>query len=144
MNRKPDRQASIASALRTVATEQAGLVMLSQALADGLAEPFADAVEAIAGIRGRVIVTGVGKSGHIGSKIRPFRFHRHAGLLRPPGRGEPRRSRHDYARRRHPGHVMVGRKRRTARHRRLFAPLRHSADRADLGRAFVADRKSVV
>ena len=69
MNRKPDRQAAIASALRTVATEQAGLAMLSQALADGLAEPFADAVAAIAGIRGRVIVTGVGKSGHIGSKI---------------------------------------------------------------------------
>ncbi len=69
MNRKPNRQASIASALRTVSTEQAGMALLSEALGDGLAEPFADAVALIAGIRGRVIVSGVGKSGHIGSKI---------------------------------------------------------------------------
>ncbi len=34
-----------------------------------LAEAFADAVDILAGIRGRVIITGVGKSGHIGSKI---------------------------------------------------------------------------
>ncbi|TIR74529.1 MAG: SIS domain-containing protein, partial [Mesorhizobium sp.] len=36
---------------------------------NGLSEPFAAAVDAIAQIEGRVIVTGVGKSGHIGSKI---------------------------------------------------------------------------
>ena len=34
-----------------------------------LAEPFAVAVELMSGHQGRVIVTGVGKSGHIGSKI---------------------------------------------------------------------------
>jgi arabinose-5-phosphate isomerase len=38
-------------------------------LQNGLAEPFAQAVERIAFRTGRVIVTGVGKSGHIGSKI---------------------------------------------------------------------------
>ena len=64
-----DRNAAIASALRTVATERTGLAALSDALGDGLAERFADAVETLAGIGGRVIVTGVGKSGHIGSKI---------------------------------------------------------------------------
>lgn len=64
-----DRQASLASALRTVATEQAGVAALAKALENGLAEPFARAVDLVSGIEGRVIVTGVGKSGHIGSKI---------------------------------------------------------------------------
>lgn len=65
----PDRNESIASALRTIATEQAGIEALADALNDGLADSFADAVELISAIRGRVIVTGVGKSGHIGAKI---------------------------------------------------------------------------
>ena len=70
LKKKPaDRQAAIASALRTVATEQAGLAALSTALENGLAEPFARAVDILSRITGRVIVTGVGKSGHIGSKI---------------------------------------------------------------------------
>lgn len=55
--------------MRTVTTEAAGLAALQQALQNGMAESFADAVELIAGIGGRVIVTGIGKSGHIGSKI---------------------------------------------------------------------------
>lgn len=67
--KQPDPQASIASALRTVATERAGVEALAAALDDGLAEPFAQAVETLSKIEGRVIVTGVGKSGHIGSKL---------------------------------------------------------------------------
>jgi arabinose-5-phosphate isomerase len=67
--KQADRQAAIESALRTVATEQAGVDALAAALDDGLAEPFAQAVGVLSGIRGRTIVTGVGKSGHIGSKI---------------------------------------------------------------------------
>ena len=66
---QPDPQAAIGSALRTVATEQAGIEALAAALQDGLAAPFARAVETLSAITGRVIVTGVGKSGHIGSKI---------------------------------------------------------------------------
>ena len=70
LNRKPvDRREAIQSALRTLNTEKAGLDALVAALENGLAEPFAAAVDAIAGISGRVIVTGVGKSGHIGAKI---------------------------------------------------------------------------
>ena len=70
LNRKPvDRREAIQSALRTLTTEKAGLDALVAALGNGLAEPFAAAVDAIAGISGRVIVTGVGKSGHIGAKI---------------------------------------------------------------------------
>jgi arabinose-5-phosphate isomerase len=55
--------------MRTIATDQAGIAALGAALDNGLARPFAAAVDLIAGIGGRVIVTGVGKSGHIGSKI---------------------------------------------------------------------------
>jgi arabinose-5-phosphate isomerase len=69
MKKLPDRSAAIASALRTVATEQAGMAALAEALQNGLSEDFARAVELVSAIRGRVIVTGVGKSGHIGAKI---------------------------------------------------------------------------
>lgn len=64
-----DRRAATASALRTIATEAGGLAALADALENGLTEPFADAVDIIGRIAGRLIVTGVGKSGHIGSKI---------------------------------------------------------------------------
>jgi len=57
------------SALRTIDTGVAGLRSLRDALANGLSEPFARAVETIAAASGRVIVTGVGKSGHVGAKI---------------------------------------------------------------------------
>lgn len=63
------RQPTVESALRTVATGQAGLLALTDALQNGLAGPFRQAVDTISAIKGRVIVTGVGKSGHIGSKI---------------------------------------------------------------------------
>lgn len=46
-----------------------GLEALVAALENGLSAPFARAVETLSGISGRVIVTGVGKSGHIGAKI---------------------------------------------------------------------------
>ena len=58
------------SALRTLAVERQGLAALEQALAAGpLAACFADAVALIAKATGRVIVTGMGKSGHVGRKI---------------------------------------------------------------------------
>jgi arabinose-5-phosphate isomerase len=69
MKKVPDRNAAIASALRTVTTEQAGVAALAEALNDGLSEAFGRAIELVSAIRGRVIVTGVGKSGHIGAKI---------------------------------------------------------------------------
>jgi len=60
---------AIASALRTVETETSGLSALGEALRGGLGEPFARAVRAIGAASGRVIVTGMGKSGHVGRKI---------------------------------------------------------------------------
>src|SRR6478609_6067355 len=58
-----------ASALRTVEVERAGLNALSAALSNGLARPFAAAVELIHAATGKVVVSGVGKSGHIARKI---------------------------------------------------------------------------
>ncbi|UJW74637.1 KpsF/GutQ family sugar-phosphate isomerase [Rhizobium sp. SL42] len=60
---------AIESAIRVVSTERAGLLALEEALAGPLAQPFCNAVKVIGDIAGRVIVTGVGKSGHIGTKI---------------------------------------------------------------------------
>lgn len=59
----------IVSAERALETEMAGLSALRVALKDGLAAPFQKACGLIQGISGRVIVSGIGKSGHIGTKI---------------------------------------------------------------------------
>ena len=57
------------SARRTIETERRGLDALSAALDNGLAAPFAEAVKVIRAATGRVVVSGVGKSGHVGRKI---------------------------------------------------------------------------
>jgi arabinose-5-phosphate isomerase len=62
-------RAAIASARRTLDLEINGLSTLRAAIEDGLGAVFASAVERIRASRGRVIVTGMGKSGHIGQKI---------------------------------------------------------------------------
>lgn len=66
---KPVSDAYLASAFRTLDTESEGLAALTAAMGGGLAAPFAAAVETIRAARGRVIVTGMGKSGHIARKI---------------------------------------------------------------------------
>jgi arabinose-5-phosphate isomerase len=66
---KPALSGHVAAALRTLETESDGLTALAEAMADGLGAPFTDAVETIRAARGRVIVTGIGKSGHIARKI---------------------------------------------------------------------------
>ena len=60
---------SIQSAIRTLNTEQAGLSALATAFTNGLGAEFVKAIEIIRDIKGRVIVTGVGKSGHVAAKI---------------------------------------------------------------------------
>ena len=66
---KPAAKPAIASALRTLDTEAEGIAALVAAMSDGLGGPFVAAVEAIRTARGRVIVTGMGKSGHVARKI---------------------------------------------------------------------------
>ena len=60
---------AVASALRTIETERAGLATLARAFEGELRAPFEAAVERISALQGRVIVTGVGKSGHVAHKI---------------------------------------------------------------------------
>ena len=55
----------IASAKRVLTIEAKAL----GGLADSLGEPFCRALDIMAGVTGRVVVTGMGKSGHIGHKI---------------------------------------------------------------------------
>jgi arabinose-5-phosphate isomerase len=61
----PDREALLAEARRVLRAE-AGAV---EALADRIGPPFEEAVELLHGTRGRIIVTGVGKSGIVARKV---------------------------------------------------------------------------
>ena len=60
-----DDHRDIEAARRVLATEIAGLT----ALAKSLDRAFIEAIDALAAVEGRVIVTGMGKSGHIARKI---------------------------------------------------------------------------
>jgi arabinose-5-phosphate isomerase len=57
------------SALRTLDAEAGGITSLAAALHDGLGQALVQAVELISVAKGRVIVTGMGKSGHVGRKV---------------------------------------------------------------------------
>jgi arabinose-5-phosphate isomerase len=59
----------IASALRTLEAESGGIAALCAAIRDRLGSDLVDAVDLIAAARGRLIVTGMGKSGHVARKI---------------------------------------------------------------------------
>ena len=64
------------TARRVIRTEAEGLTQLS----DGLGKEFAQAVELMLGARGRIIVSGMGKSGHIARKILLGRFRYESGF----------------------------------------------------------------
>lgn len=65
MTKKPE----IISALRTLEILKNGLEAMPKEFEGPLADAFSEAVNRIGAITGRVIITGVGKSGHIASKI---------------------------------------------------------------------------
>jgi len=60
-----DKQSMIDSAQRTFDTEVKGLMALRQRID----HQFARAIDLLLNIEGRVVVTGMGKSGHVGNKI---------------------------------------------------------------------------
>jgi arabinose-5-phosphate isomerase len=64
-----DRSEAVASATRTLQLETEGLRALQAALTADLARSFAEALETLRACRGRIIVTGIGKSGHVGLKV---------------------------------------------------------------------------
>jgi arabinose-5-phosphate isomerase len=60
---------AIECALRTLEAERGGVDALIAALRNGLSASFVAAIDLIRSVEGRVIVTGMGKSGHVGAKI---------------------------------------------------------------------------
>lgn len=66
---KKSLPAAVTSAVRTLLLESDGLAQLATEMRGSMALPFADAVKRLHGVSGRVIVTGIGKSGHVGQKI---------------------------------------------------------------------------
>ncbi len=64
-----EKPSAIVSALRTLDLEIKGLGALRAAISNGLGAAFGEAVELVRNAQGRVIVTGMGKSGHVGQKL---------------------------------------------------------------------------
>jgi arabinose-5-phosphate isomerase len=60
---------AVQSALRTLEVGSQGIAAIASALQGALGVSFAAAVELIRQARGRVIVTGLGKSGHVARKV---------------------------------------------------------------------------
>ncbi|NEW95080.1 KpsF/GutQ family sugar-phosphate isomerase [Rhodopseudomonas sp. BR0M22] len=61
--------AAIPSALRTLEAEASGVTALAAALQSDLGGAFGATIDLIQNGKGRLIITGLGKSGHIGRKI---------------------------------------------------------------------------
>ena len=66
---RPDKSPASESAVRTLTLEADGLAALRASLETNLEQPFAEAVRVLKEARGRVIISGIGKSGHVGQKI---------------------------------------------------------------------------
>jgi arabinose-5-phosphate isomerase len=64
-----DPKAAVAAGQETIRVEAKALEQLADALAGALNEPFVHAARLLAETKGRVIVSGMGKSGHIARKI---------------------------------------------------------------------------
>ncbi len=60
---------AVQSALRTLEVGTQGIAAIVTALQGALGAAFGDAVQLIRNAKGRVIVTGLGKSGHVARKI---------------------------------------------------------------------------
>src|SRR5690349_23637014 len=69
MAKSSGTDAAVQSALRTLDAEGSGIAAITAALQSDLHAPFTAAADLIRNAKGRVIVTGLGKSGHIGRKV---------------------------------------------------------------------------
>src|SRR4030095_8285572 len=65
---RDDRGQAVASATRTLQLETEGLSALKAALAGELIDNFAAALQILRTCRGRISVTGRGRSGHVAKK----------------------------------------------------------------------------
>jgi len=64
-----EKPSPLSAAVRTLQIEEQGLSALRAMLDNGMGDRFERAVSLLADADGRVIVTGIGKSGHIGQKV---------------------------------------------------------------------------
>jgi arabinose-5-phosphate isomerase len=69
MSDRIDPDAAVAAGQETIRAEAKALELLAVALAGELKGPFVEAARLLIGAEGRVIVSGMGKSGHIARKI---------------------------------------------------------------------------
>jgi arabinose-5-phosphate isomerase len=69
MTESSGTDSAVQSALRTLDAEGGGIAALAAALQSDLRAPFTAAADLIRNAKGRLIVTGLGKSGHIGRKV---------------------------------------------------------------------------
>jgi arabinose-5-phosphate isomerase len=67
--RRDGQSEAIESATRTLQVEAEGLASLQTGLSGALSESFDKAIAMMRGCHGRIIVTGMGKSGHVGLKV---------------------------------------------------------------------------
>lgn len=65
----PPSHPLIDSGLRALETEAGGIAALVAALQDGLSGSFVAAIDMIRNARGRVVTSGMGKSGHVGHSL---------------------------------------------------------------------------
>lgn len=66
---KAPASATLAAARRVLSIESDAIRALESALGSALAAPFERAVDSLFAIKGRVIISGMGKSGHVARKI---------------------------------------------------------------------------
>ena len=69
MNIAVDPVAILRRALSVLTTEAAAIALVGSRLNDTLGAPLVEAVQIILSAPGRVVVTGIGKSGHVGRKL---------------------------------------------------------------------------
>jgi hypothetical protein len=123
---QPDDLPIVRSARRVLQTEANAILEMVEALP----EDFAEVVELILKTEGRVIISGVGKSGHIGRKISAtLGKHRHTLLFCPCRRGEPWRLGYDHIARHLPSHLKFRRNKRAAGYPFAHPPFQYPDDR---------------
>ena len=66
---RKSRSTAVAAAIRTLDIEADGLKLLHKQLDGPMAKPFSRAVKILKSAEGRLIVSGIGKSGHVGQKL---------------------------------------------------------------------------
>ena len=66
---KEQTNAFLEKAQNTLLIEASALMSLASSIMKEMSDPFQKAVEALYATKGRVVITGMGKSGHIGNKI---------------------------------------------------------------------------